>query len=162
MKTTKHFEKNYLHGVAGVLVLTAIAKLFSLSSSEGVWSVNEPIFGLAYRPLFAILAGLELVLAVCVLCRLPLQLKHSLIGLFAACGICYHAARAFAQIPEPCPCLGKLFEWSPWLERHGGMIALGILVFFAVMSLYFALLATRSIPTNADSSYVDAINPRPQ
>jgi hypothetical protein len=155
MNHYKKCERPYFYCVAGILVVTAIAKLISLSSSDHIWAVEEPIFGLAYRPLFATLAGAELLLAGCIVFLLSLPLKHALIGAFAACGISYHAARAFAQIPEPCPCLGKLFAWSPWLDQHSGGIALGLLILMGLMSLYFTLTGRSNITaiaTTGDSA----------
>lgn len=145
-------ERAYFLTAVLILTVTAVAKLLSISATEPIWKSYDPIFGITYKPLFISFALIELALATGLLLRLPALYKHGALGFFAFAGFCYHGARAFAEVPAPCPCLGNLFRWLPSLDSHSTTIALTMLGTFGTMSLLLPILRSVSRPARLDAT----------
>jgi len=127
---------------AGVIfVLTGIAKLLALLSGATIFLANDPIFGIQFRILLAIVGILELIVgAMCLLSRMqPLSIIAWLSTMFAF----YRLGLYLTGWKGPCGCLGNfndIFHVSPILVDNIMKTLLGILF---VGSYFFLIYGWR-------------------
>jgi len=104
---------DWLHKSAAVLLLlTAVAKLYSASGSAKILEVQDRLLHLGYRPLMILAALLEIVVALFLL-KSRSHLGRSLVLLWLSANfLAYHLANYLLGI-HYCPCLGSLTDRLP-------------------------------------------------
>lgn len=109
-----------VYGVAGLI------KLFSAFQEMPIAQQPDTVFGLAYKWIFIVVGIVEMVCAVFVLGqRAALARNWVIIGWLSANFVAYRTLWWMLGAAKPCPCLGNLLSFSPWLE-HFASTALGL------------------------------------
>lgn len=103
--------------VALILLLTAIAKLFSLIHPVALLSQTDPVFKVRIFYVVAVAGVLELLLSILVAFLAKENVAAWLIFAFGGIVLTY---RTIASIggSGSCPCLGNATQWWPWLGEH--------------------------------------------
>lgn len=137
-------ERCYFLTCAVVFFLTAGAKLWSASLDSRALTIIEPITSLRYGDLFVAVALVEIIIGVLIILPLSRSKKYAAIGVFIFTGLAFHVARYAANVSMPCPCMGELLSWSPWLNEHQSEVAVAALLIMAVSLAALLLIGWRS------------------
>ena len=119
-------ENWFYKSAAALLLLTALAKLYSSAGSAKILGVQDQLLHLGYRPLMILAAVVEVAVAVSLLGS-SRDLRRSLVLLWLSGNfIAYHLGNYLLGI-HTCPCLGRLADRLP-LPRGAADITLQVLV----------------------------------
>ena len=124
-------EKWFYRAAGMLLVLTAIAKLYTAGGTARILGTQDQLLHIGYRPLLFLTALLEIGVALFLLGSRG-ELKRSLVLLWLSANfICYHLANYLLGI-HYCPCLGTLEDRLP-LPRGLASIILQVLALYWVI-----------------------------
>ena len=138
MQSMKLKDENwFFRSAAALLVVTALAKLYSAGGSARILRIRDALLHIGYRPLMLLAALLEIAIAVFLL-RSRSELKWSLVLLWLSANfIIYHFGNYLIGV-HLCPCLGQLADRLP-LPRGLTDVALQVLL------LYWLLVGVQSV-----------------
>src|ERR1043165_3376221 len=107
-------EQAFVSSAAVLLLLTAVAKLFSLTGSVGILDTRDPVFSfLNTRQMLLLVALIEIAVASFVLLRrMEIQTDLLLIAWLGSLFGLYRLALWFAHSQKPCKCLGGALDWT--------------------------------------------------
>jgi hypothetical protein len=98
-----------------LLLVTAIAKLFSAVGSAPILDATDEVIGVKVRT--AMVGGAVIELSVCVILAIGIRngfwRGFCLVSLGVQFAL-YHLTRHLMGISGPCPCLGTAWRWLPW------------------------------------------------
>jgi hypothetical protein len=97
---------------AAMLVLTALAKLYSAAGSARILKAQDPLLHLGYRPVMILAALLEIA-AAAFLFRSRSELARSLVLLWLTANFIFYHLGDYALGIHFCPCLGQLADRLP-------------------------------------------------
>src|SRR6266404_75458 len=117
---------------AGVLVLTALAKLYASTGTAKVFHTPDELLYLSYRPLMISVAVLEIVIAVYLL-RSRSDLRRCLALLWLSSNFLVYHLGNFLLGVHLCPCLGHLTDRLP-LPPGLAEVALQFLVLYWLLT----------------------------
>jgi len=114
-----------------LLITTAFLKLVAAAGSAPVLRNFDEVTGLNLRHLMILSAIVEvLVCCTLIILRSDYWRGVCLVGLGGQFGL-YHIAWILMGCHQPCPCLGRVWDWVPWLhavESHETKAAAAIAV----------------------------------
>jgi hypothetical protein len=119
---------------AGLLAATALLKIIGLFHGSKWLSDYNQVLQVQNWAVAALAAIVELALAFILLRpgSVPIiALRSFLVGLSL-----YHSVRIYADIKEPCKCLGRLLDWFPWIELHADGLTLLLLLTLAWLTRF--------------------------
>lgn len=125
------------HRAIASLILFATAIIKAVGLVSGPKWLNEPD-ALLQVPNWAVVSLAIVVEAAIGLAllfvrgQIPIIALRSLTGIFAV----YHTLRVVLGFPEPCSCLGRLSDWSPFFRDHADGLTLLILLVLAWLSSF--------------------------
>lgn len=95
-----------------VLLLTALAKVLTLTGSAKQLATPDPVFGVfSVRQLLALGAVLEIAVASIGFSRVPMRLKCGALAWVSSLFLFYRFGRWWLGVHEPCGCLGGIWQW---------------------------------------------------
>jgi hypothetical protein len=103
----------YLYATAGVLVVTALAKLWSVTGTAIALTKTDPITMLSYRELMLGVGVIELLTATYLLWGRSL-IKRSAAALWIASNFMMYRFAAYHMNVSVCPCFGTLTDALPF------------------------------------------------
>ena len=118
---------------AGLLVLTAAAKLYAATGNAKVLQVQDEVLQIAYRPLMVSAGLLEIGVAVFLVWGRS-DLGRCLALLWLSANFLFYHVASYVLGARPCPCLGHL---SDRLPMPPGMAE----VILQVLALYWFLIS---------------------
>jgi hypothetical protein len=113
---------------AGMLLLTAVVKLYSSGGTARVFQAKDQLLHLGYRPLMILAALVEVVAAVFLL-RSRSDLRRCLLLLWLSGNFLFYHWGGYLLGFQACPCLGHLTDRLP-LPPGSAEVALQVLVLF--------------------------------
>ena len=126
MVLTRHPYRLWTQAAAVVLIATAAAKLAGILFQSPLLQGVEPMTGLPLSSVAALIAVGESILASVLLGSSTAGTAAALTFVFAAGALGY---RLLILSPQaPCPCLGGISHWLPWLAVYERNVLLLILV----------------------------------
>lgn len=131
--------------VASILLgATALLKILGLLHlPKWVW-VADPIF---HVPNLYVVAGASFAeLALAIWLTRPGTKSLQTLGWFTAGLAFYHTFRLILGISLPCPCLGRLNDWLPWVDAHSDGLTLLLLLALAWLTRFASLVPTAPPP----------------
>jgi hypothetical protein len=126
-----------LYIAAGILLLTATLKIISSFGRIGLLAQFDPVLGFPRRWIFAGGGIVELAAGVFLLTRCRISTRLACLNWIVSVFVLYQALLALGGFPEPCSCLGKLYEWILALAGHDQFVdwfLLAILVCCALIA----------------------------
>ena len=144
MNKTGLGQQIFLYLAAALLLLTAMAKLVSLSGDAHVMDYPDPLLGLSNRQTLLLVAGIELVMAGCMVSRLALPLKYLCAAWLGGEFLIYRLALAVLKPGTPCKCLGTLTGQLHISERTAGWALTFIAAYLVFGALWFFALSPRT------------------
>lgn len=106
-------EENWFYKFAGaLLLLTALAKLYSSGGSAKILQVQDQLFHLGYRPVLILAALVEIPVAVFLL-KSRSDLRRSLVLLWLSSNFIAYRLGNYLLGIHTCPCLGQLADRLP-------------------------------------------------
>jgi hypothetical protein len=128
---------------AGVLFLTALAKLWVAFGSSKILKLDDPIMGVSFRYLVLTAAILELAVAVaCIFGKLS-KLAVGLIAWLSTCFLIYRVGVWWMGWHRPCGCLGTLSDALHIRPELADNIMKVVLVYLLVGSYAFCFFQRR-------------------
>jgi hypothetical protein len=118
-----------------ILFATAIIKAVGLDSGPKWLDEPDALFQVPNWAVVSLAIGIEAATGFALLFvpgRLPIIALRSLTGIFAV----YHTLRVLIGFKEPCSCLGRLSDWSPFFRDHADGLTLLILLVLAWLSSF--------------------------
>lgn len=137
---------------ASLLAATALLKIIGLVHGAKWLADYNQLLHLQNGVVVTLSVFAELALAIFLLRPgfLPIiALRSFLIGLSL-----YHSARLYADIKEPCKCLGRLLDWSPWIELHSDGITLLLLLTLAWLTRFADSSTTNGTKPTEDRVWI--------
>jgi methylamine utilization protein MauE len=104
------WERTFIRSVGVVLLVTAVAKLFSAAGTAKYLLVEDPIFRLPFRDLFIAAGTIEILIAVLCLLSPDLKLAVGMTMALSTAFVCYHIGLVWLHYTRPCRCLGNLTD----------------------------------------------------
>ncbi|MCL4180008.1 MAG: hypothetical protein KJ072_19955 [Verrucomicrobia bacterium] len=134
----EHFAQHWFVRIAmGVLVITAILKLFSVASEARGLGISDPLFDfLTTRQVLLLAAMFELTVAAALFMNRNLLTRCGLLLWISAVFVAYRVGLAAVGFDGHCPCLGALNYGLPISPAVMDRLALGLLVFLVAGSLW--------------------------
>ena len=132
-------EQLFQRSAAVLLVLTATAKLYSVSGTAHILEFPDPLLGLPNRYVLMIVAGVELAVIAGVISRLPGQIKHLMVGWLGCNFLVYRVALVVLKPGTYCKCLGTLGERMHLDDRLVSHVLTGIALYLALGGIGFYL-----------------------
>ncbi len=139
----------FLIAIAVILVLTALAKIWSAFGQTAVLYEIDPIFGISFRTLMLVAASLELIVAGVCLYRSELVAAVAVVWLSLAILI-YRIGLWWVGWEKPCHCLGDFSTALGMSSEHADSLMKGVLalMLFGGGGL---LLRSRNSPMGSNS-----------
>jgi hypothetical protein len=106
-------EKFFVHSVAAILLLTALAKVFSAGGSARILSLNDPLLMIPTRSVLLLAAVVELGVAAFLLRAGRTEGNCLLVLWLGTVFIAYRLFLAWLAPGQPCPCLGTVADNLP-------------------------------------------------
>ena len=125
-------RSNKIYILSGILLLaTAILKLISAVGHAKILKTYDPVFFMLTTGSVLSGAGIfEIIIGLILILNSSQPLKWHSLAFMCACFWSYRIGVLIVKPGKPCPCLGTVFGWFPWLNTHAQHVSLGILVFF--------------------------------
>ena len=124
------------HRAIASVILLATASIKAVGLASGPKWIHQPDTLLGAPNWFVIVAAIfvEVAIGLALLRpgRLPILALQGLTAVFAG----YHTLRLLIGAKEPCACLGRLSDWSPFFRDHGDGITLLTLLCLAWLSSF--------------------------
>jgi hypothetical protein len=122
-------EENWFYkSAAALLLLTALAKLYSSGGGARVLQVQDQLLHLGYRPVMILVALVEIAVALFLL-KSRGDLTRSLVLLWLSSNFIAYRLGSYLLGVHTCPCLGQLADRLP-LPRGFADILLQLLVLY--------------------------------
>jgi hypothetical protein len=131
----------FVFGAAIILVVTGFAKVWSSFGDAKLLEFVDPLLGVKFRYLLAVVGVLELIIAF--VCCLPNRnlVSTGLIAWLGTCFAIYRIALWLTEGPAPCPCLGNLTDKLNISPETANAVTITALIYFVTGS--YALLIWR-------------------
>ena len=140
----KILKSIFLYSSAIILLLTAVAKLYSASGTSRILTYPDPLLAIKYKPLMLIAALCELAVAAVVLHSRNDKLKYLSLLWISLNFALYHIGYAVLGLPQQlCPCLGHLTD-SLHLNSAGVEAVLRVVVAYLLGGSLLGLVANMS------------------
>jgi hypothetical protein len=120
-----------------ILLATAFAKIFSAFGRAKILFTPDPVFYVSQRIVLAEAGVLEFAIGMLLLFWKCEQDKWKMLTLLCVCFWTYRVAVLISGAGGPCPCLGNVFDWSPWLRDHSQGLILAVLILMSLGVLVF-------------------------
>lgn len=124
------------HRAIAAVILLATASIKAVGLVSGPKWIHQPDTLLGAPNWLVILAAISAEVAIGLALfrpgRTPILALRGLTAVFAG----YHTLRLLSGAKEPCACLGRLSDWSPFFRDHGEGITLLILLCLAWLSSF--------------------------
>ncbi len=127
----------FYRSAAALLLVTAVAKLYSAGGSARILHVRDPLLYVGYRPLMILAALLELAVAAFLL-RTRGELRRCLVLLWLSANFLLYHLGNYSIGVHFCPCLGQLADALP-LPKGLADIALQVLLLYWLLGSLEAL-----------------------
>ena len=101
-------KRFFIYSVAGILLITSVAKMISSGGDAKVLRVLDPIFSISFRAEFWIVGGVELSLAILLFKLKSIPLRVGLITWLGTMFLLYRLGLILINYQKPCTCLGTL------------------------------------------------------
>lgn len=145
MNQSNRFAQLFVHSVAVLLLLTAVAKLFSAFGSARILTARDPMFLLKYWQIMIIVGLVELAIAVYLFRGRSMVLKLIAILWLGSNFIVYRMANALMGITV-CPCLGTTLDALRLSSRQSDLLLGGFVLYLFLGSAFLLCAAwSRSI-----------------
>jgi hypothetical protein len=154
-------HSNWFANTAGaVLLATGTAKVWSSFGHAKVIAVPDPILGLPFGELMALVGGAELVVAVLCFCAsVDLSLKIGLVAWLATNFLIYRVALWCIGWHHPCNCMGALAGAIHLPDQVADRIMKGVLVYLLVGSYVLLLCNVRTVQKAPSHAHVASAMP---
>jgi hypothetical protein len=136
--------RSYTLSVAGVLMLTSLAKIYSSGGSAPLLDLPEAILPMTYRQTLWVVGMIEMAVAFLLLLGSNDRTKLIAIGWLGANFALYRAAVKLLTVGSPCPCLGSITQMLPLSKRTIQGILTGVMVYLICGSVLFWVLRSRA------------------
>ena len=134
MKTSKLYI-NYFIFVSGVcLVLSAVAKLISISGEAGILRELDPVFGISFKHLLLLAGLIECAVAAICLFSNRVWVQSILLAWLASCFLLYRFGMLWVGYHKLCPCLGNVTDALHVSPQMSDMAMKIILVYLLIGS----------------------------
>ena len=100
----------YICITAGLLFVTAIAKLVSATGNAKVLENSDPILGISFRDVFWIVGVIELAVSMFCLFGRRLNMQVGIVAWLATIFLFYRLGLILVGYHKPCSCLGNLTD----------------------------------------------------
>jgi hypothetical protein len=100
----------YIRSSGLLLLITALAKIISATSSAQIMAISAPIVNISYRDLFIMVGLAEFMVAICLLFGKNLDLQVSLLAWLSTNILIYRIGLIWVGYHKPCSCLGNLTD----------------------------------------------------
>ena len=127
-------RQNTLYIISGALLLaTAILKFISAAGHAKILKTYDPVFYMmTTKSVLSGAGGFEVVVGLILILGRSQSLKWLSLALACGCFWAYRIGVLMVNPGKPCPCLGTVLAWFPWLQTHAQHLALGILIFLTL------------------------------
>ena len=149
----------FLSSAAGLLAITALAKIISGFGHARILDHNDPILDVSYRTLFFGVGAAELATALICFCSRQIWLRAGLLAWLATGFLVYRLGLLWGGYLQPCKCLGSLTEalhLPPETADAAMKVVLGYLLAGSYATLIWAGWWQRRMPTTAPVSETPA------
>jgi hypothetical protein len=100
----------FLLSAAGVLLITAAAKIVSSFGGAQLLQKPDPLFGISFRNLFWVVSSTELAVALICFYDKRILLQAGLVAWLATSFVAYRLGLLWIGYHKPCSCLGNLTD----------------------------------------------------
>lgn len=123
-----------LYRIAGVLLLvSAFTKFISVFGHARILKTMDPVFFMVTTKFVLLEVGILETAAACILIFGRSLFMKWMTLLILCLGFWSYRLGVLLVAPgRPCPCLGTIWDWSPWLRTHGDLFPLCILLFLTI------------------------------
>jgi hypothetical protein len=142
--------KAFTMPAAALLLITAIAKLFSMSSNAAVLELSDPLFGYSNRMLLLLVAAAECAVAGCLIIRVPALYKYLCAAWIGGNFLLYRLALALIAPGRPCKCLGALTDKIRVSDKTAGIILTIISIYLLAGGLWLYLREMKILAGNVE------------
>jgi len=129
-RESRNLEWWYIRSCAAILLLTGIIKIFSVTSPTAGMSHVDPVFGIRYQLLMAVLGLLELITVPILLYAMKMRRALEFVLFLGAAFSLYHLVWWITGSPGLCPCLGNLFKMSKWMQDQQNVLVASLICYF--------------------------------
>jgi len=146
----KILKNIFLYSSAAILLVTALAKLYSAAGTSKMLTYPDPLLHIEYKPLLLAAALFELAVVAIVLLSRHDRLKYLSIFWLSLNFALYHLGYVLLRLPQKlCPCLGNLTESLHLNPASVEAVLHGIVVYLLGGSLLglFANTPTQKTPS---------------
>lgn len=100
----------YIRSSGILLLITALAKMISATSSAQIMATLAPIINISYRDLFIMVGLAEFMVGICLLFGKNVGLQVSLLAWLSTNILIYRIGLIWVGYHKPCSCLGTLTD----------------------------------------------------
>jgi len=131
--------QKYIYSVAGILILTCAAKLYSTTGGAKVLDLPEALLPMSNRQALWMVGLIELALALVLLIGNNLAVKLVAIAWLGCNFALYRLGSQLLTVGRPCPCLGSITEKLPLKPTTIDHFLTGVVLYLFFGSLFFLL-----------------------
>lgn len=121
-----------------LLMITGAAKLLSAAGSAGILKTPDPIFTFPFRNVFAIVGGIELLVALFCLFGTQARLQATVVACLSTDFALYRLALYLIGWRRPCSCLGNMTD-SLHIRPEAADAVMALVVGYLVIGSYGAI-----------------------
>jgi predicted secreted protein len=131
-------QKLFIKSAGLLLLLTSLAKLFTVFEGVRILQLHDPILGVRFRYVFLFIGIIEMGLAYACLFFSSTKLRLLFIAWLSSCFVVYRAGLWSIGI-HACPCLGNFADALHLSNLSANIITLSVLAYLLFGSYFFIL-----------------------
>jgi hypothetical protein len=147
MNSQGRYSVVFIRCSGALLLLSALAKLASTTSTAAILLKSDPVFGISFRHLFWLAGLIELAAALLCLFGRRLWLQLCVVAWLATSFVVYRAGSFLMGYKMPCSCLGTL-TGALHIPPARADLAMQVVLAFLLCGSYFCIFRqwNRKIP----------------
>jgi hypothetical protein len=131
--------KTFTRLACALLLITAVAKLITVSSRSSILELSDPLLGYSNRTMLLLVAAAESAVAASLIVRIPALYKYLCAAWIGGHFLLYRLALALIAPGRPCKCLGTLTDKIRISDKTAGIILTIISIYLLVGGLWLYL-----------------------